>query len=1161
MKIGDLDFETTKPEPSQALPSTGVETIGSAFEAAAARHPSRIAVADEEGSETYAELAAEARRIAGFVARLGLPPETPVGVMFGRNRRFVTAALGVLLAGAAYVPIDPLLPFERRRRILDLSAAPLLISEAAFCRDAHRLQWQCPALRDLLMVDAERVDDVIEKAGVMMTGELWDHLAGDAADDIAAGGWKSAFTGEPLPDAAMTAFGDNARRKTAPLLASDGSVLEIGCASGFTMRHVAPQAGLYVATDISRRNVERVDTWAHAHGLGQVTTRQLAAHDIDVFPPASFDLIVLNSVIENFPGFSYLRQVLDKALTLLKPGGAIFAGSIWDLDRRDAYVGDLHAFAREHAGEGLKTLLDFSEDLFVPRAFFEDWAAERGGKPKLAFSAVEADGFEPAAYAYDVVIRQENGPEAPPARKFRHGSAALGAPAATLPRLTPDRLAYVLFTSGTTGDPKGVMIEHHSVVNLARHVADSLFALLPTDHGLNVSCVSSFAFDSSVKQIFATLINGHTLHIADDETKRDPTRLRAFIETRKLDLCDMTPSLFAMLVDHLVDAGAASSARLFLLGGEAVPPDLLRRFYAIAGHGDCRVVNAYGPTETCVAACQHVMTSVSWSQTLPPPIGQPIHGAVIDICDKTGRPVPDGVPGELRIGGAGVGRGYLNAPEQTGERFVGSGADRRYVSGDMGRRLQNGQIAFLGRVDRQVKIRGNRIELGEVEAAITAYPLVRRVAVTTYDPHGGGNPSLVGYVVPRPGFDVADCKAELDARLPPFMVPSWLIPVDDIPLNRSGKLDETRLPAPAMAVSARPARAPTSETERRLAAIWSDVLGADVIDAEADFFTLGGHSVLAVRIVADIQRAFGLRLPLADFFAFPTLAQLAARIEARRRHEEWQPVVALNARGARPPIVCFHPVGGNILCYQPLSELLGPDQPLYMVQSYGLEEGQPLLASVEEMASSYLVALRERLPKGPLVMAGWSFGGLLAYEAAQQMLRVGGDVRAILLFDTVAVPDPVRDLLRKDEAEYLAALFSELGIVDADTLRPLTPDARLDLLVERGKGSHLLPDSADRSGMRRLLGVFQNNALAAVRYRPSRCVTRNVLLVRPKILTAAAPGIAGDDNNGWNDVVADGVDLRWIDGTHGQMLQAPHVTELCAHVADYMERLPATAEA
>ncbi len=1159
MKIGDLDFETTKTVRGAPSREIEAETIASAFAATAARHPSRVAVADEESSLTYADLAAQARRIAGFVAQLGLSPETPVGLMFGRNRRFVAAALGVLQAGFAYVPIDPLLPIERRRRILDLSAAPLLISEAALCRDLHRLQWQCPQLRDVLMVDAEAVDEIIEKAGVMMTGELWDHLAGDTADDIAAGGWKSAFTGEPLPTGAMAAFGDNARRKTAPLLPLGGRVLEIGCASGFTMRHVAPGAAAYVATDISRRNVERVETWARAHGLPQVTTRQLAAHDIDVFPSASFDLIVLNSVIENFPGFAYLRQVLDKALALLRPGGAIFAGSIWDLDRRDVYVGDLRSFAREHAGEGLKTLLDFPEDLFVPRAFFGDWAIERGGQPTVAFSAVEAEGFEPAAYAYDVVIRPAGGTGAPlVTRKYRHGSSALVAPAAPPSPPTPDRLAYVIFTSGTTGDPKGVMIEHHSVINLARHVADSLFSLLPPDRSLNVSCVSSFAFDSSVKQIFTTLINGHALHIADDETKRDPTRLHAFIESRQLDLCDMTPSLFALLVDHLCDSGTASSARLFLLGGEAVPADLLRRFYAIAGHGDCRVVNAYGPTETCVAACQHVMTSASWSEILPPPIGVPIRGADIVICDKSGRPLPDGVPGEIRIGGAGVGRGYLNAPDQTAERFVDDGDGRRYLSGDMGRRLQDGLIAYLGRVDRQVKIRGNRIELGEVEAAITAHPLVRQAAVTAFDSRGDGNLSLVAYVVPRSGFDAAACKAELDARMPPFMVPSWLIPIAEIPLNRSGKTDESRLPTPAVTAPSRSVRPPAGDIECRLAAIWSDILGLEVADADADFFTLGGHSVLAVRIVAEVQRAFGLRLPLADLFAYPTLARLAGRIESRQRHSEWQPVVALNGGGSLPPIVCFHPVGGNVLCYQPLAELLGPDQPLYMVQSYGLEEGQPLLSSVEEMASTYLAALREKLPPGPVILAGWSFGGLLAYESAQQMRRTGSDVRAVLLFDSVAVPDPVRDLLRKDEAEYLAALFSELGIVDADTLRPLTPDERLDLLVERGKGSQLLPDHTDRAGMRRLLGVFQNNALAAVRYRPPKTEGR-ILLVRPRILTAAAPGIAGDEGNGWSGVAAGGVDLRWIDGTHGQMLQQPHVAELGAHVADYIR--PVAVEA
>lgn len=1147
MKIGDFLFDAVNPASSpQAEPPGG--TIVAGFAEMAARFPDRIAVADERGRLTYADLDRLSDRVGRFITGLGLAPETLVGLMFDRDLRFAAGALGVLKAGCAYVPADPVLPMERRRRLLDLAGAPLLISQASLARDLHLLQWQCPKLAHVLCLDADDIDGLVEAPGVMMTGELWDHLAGDGADDIAAGGWKSAFTGLPIPDEAMAAFGANARARTASLLTPGARVLEIGCASGFTMRHVAPQAGSYVASDISRRNVERVEAYARAHGLDHVSGRQLAAHDIDVFPPGAFDLVVLNSVIENFPGFGYLRNVLGKALRLLAPGGAIFAGSVWDLDRRDRYLGDLSAFARENSGKGYQTRLDFAEELFVPRAFFTDWAAEAGAT--VAFSAVEAPGFEPARYGYDAVIQPGAGNAAIGASKRRYGAAALAqVPDEPLPAaIDPDQLAYVIFTSGTTGDPKGAMIEHHSVANLARHVDETLFA--PLGPALNVSSIASFSFDSSVKQVFATLLNGHTLHIPSEETKRDPARLHAFIEDRRLDLCDPTPSLFGLLVDHWTETGTATSARTFILGGEVVRADMLRRFYACDGHGAVRLVNAYGPTETCVAATQHIMTAASWQEILPPPIGVPLRGVEIQVCDAAGRPLPEGVPGEIRIGGAGVGRGYLNDPEQTAHRFVCDVAGRRwYRSGDLGRWLPGGVLTFLGREDRQVKIRGNRIELPEVEAAASSHPFVRRVAVVAIDPRGDGDFLLAAYVVPRPGYDAAVCKADLESRLPPFMVPSWLVEVDDIPLTRSGKLDEARLPRPS--VVSRPAGRPLStDGERQLAALFADVLGVPVADADADFFALGGHSVLAVRLLAAVERTFELRVPLSDLFAHSTVAGLARRIADRAHDSGWRPVVAINAGGDRPPMVCFHPVGGNVLCYQGLGEALGPDQPLYMVQSYGLAEGQPLLPTVEAMTAAYLEALRGTLPERPIILAGWSFGGLLAYEAAWQLTRSGFPVGAVMLFDSVAVPDPIRDLLRKDEADYLAALFGELGIVDAATLRPLSPEQRLDLLVERGRGSNLLPDHADRAGMRRLLGVFQNNALAAVRYRPRRLESR-LLLVRPRIATAAAPGIPGDDLNGWGALAE--VDLRWMEGTHGQMLQKPNVELLARFVKEYLD--------
>lgn len=327
-----------------------------------------------------------------------------------------------------------------------------------------------------------------------------------------------------------------------------------------------------------------------------------------------------------------------------------------------------------------------------------------------------------------------------------------------------------------------------------------------------------------------------------------------------------------------------------------------------------------------------------------------------------------------------------------------------------------------------------------------------------------------------------------------------------------------------------------------------------VEDADDDFFAMGGHSVLAVRLMSATEKEFGVRLPLIELFTSPTVATMAALIERRDHASSWHPVVAVNAAGSRVPLLCFHPVGGNVLCYRDLAEALGPDQPVYMVQSYGLEEGQPLHPSVEAMVGAYLSAMRGVVPEGPLAIAGWSFGGLLAWEAACQLQRVGVDVRAVIVLDGVAVPDVVRDLLRKDESDYLAALFDEMGLFDADTLRPLTPEQRLDLILERSKGGHFLPDGLDRAGMRRLMALFQNNGLAAVRYRPCP-FDGKLLLVRPRVASKQAPGLPGDPMNGWGPLPAKGVTLRWMEGTHGQMIAKPWLDRLAEHMRSWLDEV------
>jgi amino acid adenylation domain-containing protein len=1165
MRIADFVFDSgagvamaTPPEPPIG-DRPAEATFVSCLAEWVSRRPGVAAVVDETGSTTYREFDAWSNRIAHWLSGCGLGREVCVGVMMGRHRGYLAAMAGVLKAGCVYVPLDPTQPLARRRMLADEAGLRAMIVDAATLPDLRSLQWHCPTLVHGLCIDAEEPGRLVEMPGALMSTELWDHLAGENADDAGAGGWKSAFTGRPISESALAAFGANARAKTAPLLNRSSRVLEIGCASGFTMRHVAPLCGSYLASDISRLNAGRVEAVARRYGLCHVTGRQLSSHDIDLLAPGSFDLVVLNSVVESFPGFGYLADVLDKAVTLLAPGGALFLGSIWDLDRQDAYLEDLCHFARSHAGDGYTTRMNFTEEFFVPTAFFRDWAAKRPERPSLEFSAIDAPEFDPAPYGFDLVVRMDGQGIGAKAVWQIDGCKVLDLLPATAPDVSvlPGQGAYVIFTSGTTGKPKGVLVEHAPLVNLAGAIERSLYQPLGQGKPLAMSCNFSLVFDGSMHSIGTALLNGHSLHLPSEETRRDPVRLHDFIESHALEVCDATPSIFAMLVDQWHESGTSTSARCFILGGEPVKAEMLARLYALPGHSDLKLVNQYGPTEACVCATQYVMTAVSWAEQLPPPIGLPLDNVLVELTDDAGRPVPDGVPGEIRIGGVGVARGYVNDRVQTEVRFVRDERGRRwYRSGDMGRRLSNGLLQFLGREDRQIKIRGYRVELEEVEARLARHPLVRNVAVIASDAHGDGDNLLIAYVVPLPGFDPVQARLELDGAMPAWMIPSWIVTIDELPRTTNGKLDLSRLPPPSELSSGkdRALRSLSTETERRMAALWSRILEVPVEDADDDFFAMGGHSVLAVRLMSAAEKEFGVRLPLVELFTSPTVATMAALIDRRGGARVWQPVVPVHTAGSRVPLLCFHPVGGNVVCYRDLAGALGPDQPVYLVQSYGLEEGQPLHPSVEAMVGAYLPAMRGVVPEGPLAIAGWSFGGLLAWEAACQLQRVGVDVRAVIVLDGVAVPDVVRELLRKDESDYLAALFDEMGLFDAETLRPLTPEQRLDLILERSKGGHFLPDSLDRAGMRRLMALFQNNGLAAVRYRP-RPFDGRLLLVRPTVASKQAPGLPGDPLNGWGPLPAKGVTLRWMEGTHGQMLAKPWVDRLAGYVRSWLDEV------
>jgi amino acid adenylation domain-containing protein/FkbM family methyltransferase len=461
-------------------------------------------------------------------------------------------------------------------------------------------------------------------------------------------------------------------------------------------------------------------------------------------------------------------------------------------------------------------------------------------------------------------------------------------------------LAYVIYTSGSTGTPKGAMAHHRGLRNRLLW-GQEVFGLRPDDTVLQKTPIT---FDVSVWELFWPLVTGARLVLAKPGGHRDPQYLIDLISRERVTVTHFVPSMLrAFLDDPALETEDCRSLRLVIASGEALTPDLVRRFYSrISG---AELYNLYGPTETSIEvtawACQPADSDG------PVPIGYPIANTRIQILDPEGQPVPVGVPGELRIGGVPVGRGYLGRPDLTAERFVpdpfpalGETGARLYRSGDLARRRPDGAVEYLGRIDQQVKVRGVRIELGEIEAALGSHPAVREAAVIVRQDAAG--PNLIACVVPAAGREVdsAELRSFLRQTLPEPMIPTAFAVLPNLPLTRSGKVDRRRLAA--LSAEAREGEAasgavPRTRTEELLARIWGEILGLSRVGVHESFFALGGHSLLATRVTSRVRAAFGVTLPVRALFEAPTLAGLAAWIDAARslRTAEAPPILSITA--------------------------------------------------------------------------------------------------------------------------------------------------------------------------------------------------------------------------------------------------------------------------
>ncbi|HYN22261.1 MAG TPA: amino acid adenylation domain-containing protein, partial [Thermoanaerobaculia bacterium] len=485
-----------------------------------------------------------------------------------------------------------------------------------------------------------------------------------------------------------------------------------------------------------------------------------------------------------------------------------------------------------------------------------------------------------------------------------------------------DHLAYVLYTSGSTGRSKGVGVTH---ANLLSYI-DAIGADLNLPPDSSYVMISTIAADGGNTALFLSLCTGGTLHILSRDTSLDPQAVSGYFQRHPIDFFKIVVSHFATLFNSPYAAQLLPRKRL-LLGGEALGWELVDAILRL--EPECQVIDHYGPTETTVGVLMNWIDLGVGTHPRPPmvPPGRPLANAEMHILDRNQQHVPIGVVGELYVGGACVARGYLDRPDLTAERFVPNpfGEGRLYRTGDLARSLSDGKIEFLGRADNQVKIRGFRIELGEIEAALVALPGVREAVVTARE--DTGDRRLVAYISGHAsGLTAERLRYLLRDRLPDYMVPAAFVLLPELPLIPSGKVDRKALPAPEWQSAETSYVAPRTPVEEILARIWSDLLGLERIGAADQFFELGGHSLLATQVMSRLRVAFDVEMPLRDLFEAPTLADLAARVEAARRTGE-----GLLA----PPLVPIAP------------ELRGESLPLSFAQQRlwfidQLEPGSPL---------------------------------------------------------------------------------------------------------------------------------------------------------------------------------------------------------------------------
>jgi amino acid adenylation domain-containing protein len=727
-------------------------------------------------------------------------------------------------------------------------------------------------------------------------------------------------------------------------------------------------------------------------------------------------------------------------------------------------------------------------------------------------------------------------------------------------RTRPEDGVYVMYTSGSTGKPKGVEVLHQGLLNHGTAIA-ALYDLSAQDRVLQFSALS---FDIAVEEIFPTWISGATLVLRSTEMIASVQTFSEAIIHQRITLLSLPTAFWHEWVRGMerLKLLPSESLRLVAVGGEKASKTAWISWHNQVGNR-IRWVNTYGPTEATVSTTCYEPSSLAEVEELGEiPIGRPLPNTQVYILNEALQPCAVGVPGELHIGGMGLARGYLHQPELTQQKFIPSPwqrpdapvSDCLYKTGDLAQLRADGNIEFLGRVDHQVKIRGFRIELAEIETVLAQHPSISEAVVVVDEQ--APQKRLIAYLVAKDtvepveqGAVPTDITEYLKQHLPEYMVPGVYRMIEQLPITPSGKIDRRALltlnqPELSRQQDGTP---PQTDTEAKLVEIWQTVLGITPIHTTDNFWEIGGNSLQAMALFVEIEVTFQKRIPLTTLLQSPTIAQLAEKLEDKHWQASWNSLVPIQPQGSSLPLFFVHPIKGDVLCYAKLARCLGIEQPFYGLQAQGLDGKSNVPKRIEDLAAAYLKEIKTVQSQGPYCLGGYSLGGIIAFEMAQQLHQQGAEVKLLALLD----PDPPQFLSKGQR------VFRHLNRLS----KMKTTTAKITYFWNRFSGrlkqellqaQRLTGQAPSSSANKFLLEEILHQAFSDYQANP---YPGHLALFKSQDVffeDELLPTDPVDSALAWSQLALQGIEVHQVPGTHANLLESPCVEVLCETLRNYL---------